>query len=215
MAKKLIGANEPSVEQMFKDRMLREKRWPEWEQAKLDAKSACTLPQETVTEKIARGKAITADAMKRCGFISRDHEKATYRAFNSFTERQEVARVTGTQSRTFDMALKELPIKADPQIENDWVMAHPAIARKSRNEDQSKRVIITGDDILHADHGPCPSRAAANKLQYWANNPQKAFEALTMPMKKGDGGEGGRDGDVVEDVELAEVERLLKAVTNG
>lgn len=207
----------PTANQMFLDRMLRENRWQEWEAARAADYTAVIGPKPPegvpLAEKINYGRLRTIEAKKRCGWLSDQHERATHRAYVGHTARESELKAGGrvASARTFDEALKLLPVKADPQVENDWVMAHPAIARKSRMEDQSQRVIINGTDLLEADHGPCPSRAAANKLQYWSNKPEKAFEALTMPMKRPDGGDS-RDGEVVEDMELAEVQRLLKEV---
>lgn len=205
---------EPSVEQMFEDRMLRENRWEEYKKAREDI--GATIPQETEPlQRRLRGRKVKSAAMKQCGFEDAAKEKALYRQWKEYTERIKPAQEAGATAKTFDEAHKTLPTSADTQVENEWVRAHPAMARKSRLDDQSKRVIITGSDLLNAHHGPCPSKGAANKLQYWANKPEKFYEAQTHPMKKGDDAATEKDNEVVIDDGIDELERAYKALTNG
>jgi hypothetical protein len=217
MRKKKLKIGKKRPEEMFQERLVRENRWEEFERAIAELQ-ASTPQVETHYERIARSKEIKTKARKQCGYKDADYEKALYAQYmeaRDFAARESGHLADGAVSTTFDRALNDLPSKADPQIENDWVMAHVAMARKSRNEDQDKPVIITGHDILKADHGPCPSRSAAIKLQYWANEPKKAFEALTNPMKKPAEGREG-DSEAVVDDGIDELERALRILNaNG
>ena len=111
--------------------------------------------------------------------------------------------------RDFEAAVAELPPSADEIEENKWVKAHPALTRKSRSKANTDSILITREDLFDAKHGRCPSASAANKLQYWANNPTKVFEKLTDVMKKQDAVED-KAGEVIPDPTLDEVERMLK-----
>ena len=111
--------------------------------------------------------------------------------------------------RDFEAAVAELPPSADEIEENKWVKAHPALTRKSRSKANTDSILITREDLFDAKHGRYPSASAANKLQYWANNPTKVFEKLTDVMKKQDAVED-KAGEVIPDPTLDEVERMLK-----
>ena len=110
-------------------------------------------------------------------------------------------------------AVASLPPKADMQIQHDWINAHPAMSRKCRQKDNTEPLRLTADDILHARHGPCPSAHAANLLQNWADSPAEWKKFSASLIKKPDSQDGGANNEVVEDVELGEVERLLKEVS--
>jgi hypothetical protein len=205
-------------DQLFLNRIFREGRWDLWEKALAEVKIAMgpEPPKEDMSARMMHAKKIKEEARKRMGFVSSDHERTLDRAYRDECSRKAVEQGLPDYSKagscqSFDNALKLLPVRADPQAENEWILAHPAIARKSRLTDNTKPIVINGHDLLNADHGRCPSRAAANKLQYWANKPEKVFEALTSPVKKG-GGDVGPDAEEVSDENLFEVERLLKEV---
>ncbi len=114
-------------------------------------------------------------------------------------------------TRTFEEALSTLPLKADTQIENDWILAHPAMARKARQKNNLEPILISADDILTADHGPAPSRAAAIKLQHWANKPDELYKALTGAVKKtADGKDADKDESADEVEDFSDIDRILK-----
>jgi hypothetical protein len=113
--------------------------------------------------------------------------------------------------KEFDGVLASLPQSADTGLENEWILSHPALSRKMRGQTDAKgNVIITADDLTKAKHGKCPSAAAANKLQYWANKPEKVFENLAVIMKKSDGAESVKDSEYIPDPNLDDVRRMLK-----
>lgn len=116
-------------------------------------------------------------------------------------------------AETFEEALRTLPVRASEQVETDWILGHQAMTRKARSRNNLDPVLITSYDILDADHGPCPSRAAAIKLQHWANKPDELYKALTGAVKKGsDTNDGTRDSESDSDPGKAEIERFLKEV---
>jgi hypothetical protein len=197
---------DPTGEQAFFERLVRENRYDEFTQTRERIEAETPLAT-TQGEKLKRGRAVKAAAMKACGYDGPDKERALWLYHAGRAERMAAGREAGAQQKTFEAALKTLPAKADDRIENEWVMAHAAISRKSREPE--KQVIITGNDLLDADHGPCPSRAAANKLQYWANKPEKAFEAMTISMKKVDVRES-ENSEVVMDDGISELEHAVK-----
>ena len=58
------------------------------------------------------------------------------------------------------------------------------MSRKDRSRNTTDRVLITPDDIHNAPNGPCPSRAAAQQLQHWANRPEQFFKDVLSETKK-------------------------------
>ncbi len=218
MPKKNLGTGNTTPNK-FRDRMMREGRWDEWAKTKEQVSSEePTFPRDAPKHIHAqRGAKIIRETMKRMGYISAEHENSLYRAWKDQRDRDDTIKANGPTSTatTFDKALIGLPANADEGVENKWVRAHIALTRKQRQDDDTKKIRITGEDIINAAHGPCPSREAANKLQYWANHPQEVFKNLAVPMKNNAEGEASKETDVVEDVELAEVERLLKEVMSG
>lgn len=109
----------------------------------------------------------------------------------------------------FSEAVKTLPDKAPAGDEMDWIRAHPAMGRRSRQGDGSP-VVISAEDVLYPSHGPAPSKAAVYALQNWANNPQEFYKQLLTEHKKRTEQDGGRSMD--SDQDLDEVEALLKQV---
>lgn len=83
----------------------------------------------------------------------------------------------------FDEVLASLPNNADSKTEIEWISAHPAMMRKNRQKDATKQIIITVDDLLCAPCGQAPSKAAASKLQHWANCPHEFFKNYTGDKK--------------------------------
>ena len=200
-ARKNLHSGTGHPDQLFLDRILREGRWEEWLKVKeaLSAENPRPAREDGLAPVMAWGKRIKQEAMRRMGYVSPEHEKALHRAFKDQRARDDLIAANGPTgtSQTFERSLVNLPANADEGVENKWVRAHIAMTRKQRQTDAARSILITGDDVLNAAHGPCPSREAANKLQYWANHPDEVFKNLAVPMKKGDGGEVGRDDGVV------------------
>lgn len=84
----------------------------------------------------------------------------------------------------FERALETLPPTASPAAEMEWIKSHPAMSRKDRSRNTSDRVLVTPEDIHSAPNGPCPSRAAAQQLQHWANRPEQFFKDVLSETKK-------------------------------
>lgn len=151
-------------------------------------------------------------------------EKALHRLYLNSAEVQidaivqrRVAAVAKAQKPALEWeeAVASLPPSADMRVEFDWISAHPAMSRHSRQTDMSKPVLLTSNDILHAKHGPAPSAAAANRLQNWAASPAKWNDYSAALMKKPEATESSPNSDVMEDVGLEEIERLLKEVAGA
>lgn len=169
----------------------------------------------------SHGTAIWA-AMKELGYENADRERALEREYldnlhKSAEQREqekiavEVAEVS--RLRTFEEAVASLPDKAPVSDEIDWIRAHPAMARKSRQRDKMADIVIEAEDILSAPHGQAPSKAAVFQLQHWANCPHEFYkQILGEHKKKSDGEAGGAKAGEVED-DLSEVDRMLRQVS--
>ena len=197
MAKKM------DVRAKFQERMKREGREAEW---------LAVMKSVRTETGLKFGQAIW-EAMKRMGYQGADVENRLYNEYLDAQKAKEDADLReklGLINQEFEEALKTLPQRADYQAENDWILAHVAMTRRSILP-PGQPVRITASDILHADHGPCPSRAAGIKLQHWANKPDEVYKNLAGVVKKPAG-----DGETTKeeyDEDLAEVERLLKEVS--
>lgn len=112
----------------------------------------------------------------------------------------------------FEKAVAGLPDRAPQAVNLDWISAHPAMARKSRqsSRDNMNEILLTADDVLRAPHGPAPSKAAVYALQHWANHPADFFKAVLSEQKKKTKEGGSSEGVVEEDVGLDEIERMLE-----
>lgn len=126
-------------------------------------------------------------------------------------EREEIREERRVEN--FESALRELPDSASSAVEIAWIRAHPAMSRKSRGKASVEPVLISAEDVLSPPHGRAPSKAAVHALQYWANHPQKFFEKILDAQRKKDSDEEASEAEADED--LAEVERLLAAVSAG
>lgn len=203
----------PTVAKLFVDRLTREGRAKEWQE------TLATVQRET-GKRFSQAK---PEAMRRCGYKGPDHERGLHDAWLMSQKAEQAAEIEQRveqrvgeveDSRSFEDALKHLPLSADSAVENEWVLAHPALSRKTRSKNADEPVVITSADLLEANHGRCPSAAAANKLVHWANNPAKVFENLAIVMKKSDGADSARNDGYIEDPGIEEIERLLKAITD-
>lgn len=117
-------------------------------------------------------------------------------------------RIGARLAREFEEALAKLPTEqVDRRVEMAWIRNHPAMCRKARLKGNTEPVLMTADDIAGA-----PSRAAAILLQNWADNPKAFNDNFGFALIKKDGGEGEGDkqGEVIPDPTLDEVERMLK-----
>ena len=123
-------------------------------------------------------------------------------------ERQKAAKKLQSSEELFERAVNGLAPTASETVDNDWIRAHAAMARKARGQvDTEGTVLITADDVLKAPHGPAPSKAAVYALQHWANFPHKFYEKMRREKKDEEG--GGAEWQV-DDLGLEEFERLIK-----
>jgi hypothetical protein len=122
--------------------------------------------------------------------------------------------------RSFEAALNTLPHIADPQVELDWIRAHPAMNRNARYRGSKQQgnpmTILRVDDVLDAPHGPAPSKSAVSQLQHWCNNTDQFFKMMLDHQKKAiekKPAEKTIDEEVVDD-DSDTIKRLLKEVRN-
>lgn len=204
---------EPSPYVMFRLRMQREGRGEE-----LSSRVRFVMREYGMTYQ----DALRAVAPSM-GFVSVESEIRLYREHRrqllalggelEALEEMDEARES-TAEEEFTAALLTLPSNAPKSRELEWIEAHPAMMRQSRNKalgSPEKFILVTADDILNAPHGVCPSRSAAVQLQHWANNSAKFFEQIMSEAKKNrtDGaGASGAGEDEVED-DLSELDDLL------
>ena len=87
------------------------------------------------------------------------------------------------KNREFEDALRELPARADPQKEIEWVKSHPAMTRQDRQKTR-EHILISADDVWDSSNGPCPSRAAAQQLQHWVNDPKVFYKDYMAEIKR-------------------------------
>jgi hypothetical protein len=184
------------VKKLFRQRMQREGREPEYE----------ALIKAIQAERgIGYGQA-QQQAMHKLGYPGPKEERALAAAWEA--EQRSVAE---EQVRhTFEEALSKLPPVADRLTELNWIRSHPAISRVARSVN-GQSILVTYADVMETSLGPAPSQAAARELQYWANNNEKFYTSyLKTELKKtaaaaeGDGSEKNRDPGV------AEIERVLQ-----
>jgi hypothetical protein len=203
---------QPTVRALFAERMKRDGRTKEW----------YATVKQVMRETGKRYGPASWEAMRRMGyegpkrerqlheeFLQEGHKTSLQRQMDQGREEMEADR----QDEEFEQALRLLPDTAPITVEMEWIQAHPAMARKARQTDKLKRVLVTASDILAAPHGLAPSKAAVFALQQWANCPETFYrELLSQQMKAGRPEEAA---PVAEDVGLEEVERLLGQVSVG
>lgn len=203
---------EPPIAAMFRDRMDREGKGP----------ALRAMLRETVESTGMSYSSALQLVMPKIGFINAETEIRLYREHRrnilaSAGETDDAVMAAAERAKTeedaFFDALATLPANAPKAREIEWIEAHPAMMRSTRNKANgygSNVVNITADDVLNAPHGLCPSRSAAVQLQHWANNSAKFFEQIMSEAKKksSDGaGSGSTPGEVEDD--LGELEDLL------
>lgn len=198
-----------STRRLFVARMIRSGREQEW------YATVKKLQAET-------GKqfgAISMQAMQAMGYEGPDREReidaawqAEERAKLKTPLQVQLAEIRAERViETFEQALASLPDHAAVQDEMDWVRAHPAMFRKSRNTDKTKDILITLNDILHAGCGPAPSRSAVVTLQHWCNCPHEFFKGMLSEHKKITE-EEAKKNNAQRDVGIGDIERLINEV---
>lgn len=203
---------EPPIASMFKDRKEREGKGPELR----------AMVREVMQENGMSYQAALQVVMPKLGFMNAETEIRLYREHRKrilssagetdLVVEEALERMTTEEEAFFD-ALATLPANAPKAREIEWIEAHPAMMRSTRNKANgygTNVVNITAEDVLRAPHGPCPSRSAAVQLQHWANNSAKFFEQIMSEAKKksSDGaGTGSTPGEVEDD--LSELDDLL------
>lgn len=114
----------------------------------------------------------------------------------------------------FESAMRSLPNTAPPQVELDWVRAHPAMMRKNRSNDQMKMLTLDVNDILSPPHGKAPSKSAVAALQHWVNHPIEFFKSVLSEHKKLTEADEAK-AQASKDVGVEEIERLLDEINDG
>jgi hypothetical protein len=141
-----------------------------------------------------------------------EQERVIAEAAARIRAEQEQTEAAKFAANSFVAACAGLPDEAPVPIEIKWIRAHPAMSRRDRDPGDSA-ILVTPDDILNPPHGPAPSKSAVAQLQHWVNDPREFFKALLSEHKKITGESGTVKAE--EDVDLAEVQRLLKEVSGG
>jgi hypothetical protein len=112
----------------------------------------------------------------------------------------------------FEQALFDLPDKADPDVEIEWIASHPAMTKKSRSDNPMFSYKPDYTDIM-VSHGPAPSKQAVNQLSHWANNPKDFIELVTKSqIKKSEkrAVEAIDPEGLEDDPSIKEVEKMIK-----
>ena len=202
-------ASNKSVKLLFSERMKRERRYDEF------VKRVNAAMEET-------GKTWMGavwPVMREMGYEGPNQERALYQEYLEAqskkacqgqiqAERDEIRRERIREN--FEMALASLPDSASVGAEMDWIRAHPAMIRLSRQNNPSKQVVISADDILSPAHGRAPSKSAVAALQHWANHPAEFFKQMLSEHKKKQEDQAAQYREVDED--LDEIESLLKEI---
>lgn len=99
----------------------------------------------------------------------------------------------------FEDAVATLPPTANPDVEVEWVRAHPAMSRLNRLPEGTTRVEITAEDVLLVSHGKAPSRSAVNLLCDAASRPDKFWDKWLAGKRKTDPAAVGAAQTVADD----------------
>jgi hypothetical protein len=209
----LIKVKRHSVRKLFVERMKREGRGQEWR----------TVIKQVMQDTGKRYSQAIWEAMRKMGYIGPEKEHQLHDEFQAKgqktklqrqidEERQQIREELMTES--FEQVMKTLPNKAPISVEIDWIVAHPAMARRVRESDKTKNILITPEDILFAPHGPAPSKSAVVTLQHWAMFPQQFFkEILDEHLKHSE--DFPTTQDKQESDGLEEIEKMLKQIRGG
>lgn len=122
-------------------------------------------------------------------------------------ERKEKA-MAGDKDQKFQEVLLGLAATADRKAELDWIRQHPAMMKKSRMVNPNQPVVLEPDEIKDA-----PSRAAAQELSHWANNPNEFFKMFLSESRKagaiGTGAVGGAGSTETVEDDTGDIARML------
>jgi hypothetical protein len=188
-AKKPKPSTQVSIKRLFAERMRREGKDREWK--------ACI--KKIQTEQNLQYSQAYVKAMPLMGYEGPERERQHEREW--------------IQGMDVERAMCYLPPMSTPEVENNWVLAHPALNRKQMSDDG--KVKIAAWDLFFAPHGRCPSMRAANKLIAWANDSKEMRANLAAGVKKSetnDGSKTAKEAETLEDDGLEELKRLLGEV---
>lgn len=198
----------PTPSKLFHARMIREGRDKEYH-AKLKAVMEQGINYGTASWRVKMEMGYAGPAGEKK--LAAEHAQTLHLSSAQVAQAKE--KVVVQQQRAlsaFERAVAGLPNTATRDSEIEWLRAHAAMTRMNLSPD-GKRVFITIDDLLHAAHGPCPSKAAATQLAHWVNQPDKFFEMiLSVDKKRGES--DPEDEGVVKDLGIADVERLIREI---
>ena len=198
---------------LFGERMKREGRWTEF-QNRIKAVKAETGKQWGPAQWVA---------MREFGYVDAKAERKLYEEFlhaehHDIMAEEAAAEMEAEKSallqREFDEVVATLPANADVAKELAWIESHPAMRRLSRNSDQTAIVLIDVEDLMAAPHGECPSQAAANALQHWANNVSE-FHKYMMSEKKKKTEDEDKEVEAIQDKKIDEIHQILDSVQNA
>jgi hypothetical protein len=181
----------------FHARLRREKGTEEWQKV-------CARIKELIAQGVNQGAA-NWQAYREFGYLGAAKEAKLRKAHEA--QHGPVMIEDRPNPKEFDDALARLSTNpVDQKIEIAWIRNHPAMCRKARQDDNTKPVKMTADDIKDA-----PSRAAAIQLQNWADNPREFNKNAAFLLKRLDeNAESAKDSEYYPDPNLDDVKRMLK-----
>jgi hypothetical protein len=193
MSESLPKKKRPDVRRLFQERMERDGRGDEW--------------RETVRSLMAStGKSfgqVRWEAMKKMGYTD---PKLEHQYHADYEKSQRTAAIIADQSE-FDIAVASLPATAQGSSEMAWILSHPVMLRRAREDDDRTVILLNSHDLDGA-----PSRKAVTLLQWYLRSPSEMLKQVMSEMKKETtGGEAGQKG-AQKDEDLDEVRRLLEEV---
>lgn len=188
MAKKVEAA-----EVLFRRRMDREGKLKQFEQVERNWKRTAASPA-----------AATENAMRYMGYEDPEIERTLAEQWEETVEFESSRELNGVEN-----ACKTLPQTANPAVELDWVRIHPAIRRCAMEQDKTKQIVITPEDILSSQAGLAPSVGAVNMLIHAVNAPAKFFDKLLDEHRKRVDNEQGNTATRA-DLGIEEVRGYLK-----
>jgi len=200
-----------SVRLLFSERMKRDGRYKEF----------VDRVEKRMEEESKTWTGAVWPVMREMGYEGPNQERALYQKLleaSHKTALQTQVQATRNEIReerlreNFELALAELPDTAPVAVEMDWIRAHPAMMRQSR-QSSPKQVSISADDVLCPPHGKAPSKGAANALQHWVNHTAEFFKQMLSEHKKKQETQAAQQREMDED--LDEIEALLKEIRRG
>lgn len=182
----------PDVRTLFVERMKREGREKEW----------LAKVREIQAEKGVKWGQATHPAMIALGYEGPEKERELALAHDAKSLPPDAAEGNLAEVRT------RLPDRAPIAQEINWVLSNGAMFRRARN--RHDEIHVTLADVL----GPpkCPSKAALTLLQHCVNHPSEFYKQFLADMKRVTKDDNAANVDEVEDLDLAEVEKILEEV---